>query len=88
VIVKEGLVKLQYLLQEIDLFLQNNFHYLTRSYDIFGDNHFDYHKNIAFDIFCPHFNYAIAKGGCYQVQNSLEMAVGATIYVNHLKKIL
>ena len=77
-----------HLLQEIDLFLQQNFSSLLKTYDIFGDNHFDYHKNIAFDIFCPNFNYAIAKGGCYQVQNSLEMAVGATIYANHLRKIL
>ncbi len=77
-----------HLLQEINLFLQQNFNSLVLTYDIFGDNHFNYHKNIAFDIFCPNFNYAIAKGGCYQVQNSLEMAVGATIYANHLRKIL
>jgi len=77
-----------HLLQEINLFLQQNFSSLVLTYDIFGDNHFDYHKNIAFDIFCPNFNYAIAKGGCYQVQNSLQMAVGATIYANHLRKIL
>jgi ATP phosphoribosyltransferase regulatory subunit len=77
-----------HLLQEINLFLQQNFNSLVLTYDIFGDNHFNYHQNIAFDIFCPNFNYAIAKGGCYQVQNSLEMAVGATIYANHLRKIL
>jgi ATP phosphoribosyltransferase regulatory subunit len=75
------------IIQATDSFLQQKFPHLHKTYDIFGDDHFNYHQNIAFDIFCGNFAYAIAKGGCYQLQDQ-KMAVGSTIYANHLQKIL
>ncbi|MFM7620153.1 MAG: ATP phosphoribosyltransferase regulatory subunit [Alphaproteobacteria bacterium] len=71
-------------------FITNNFKNISLNFNLFDADPAQYHHNIAFDIFVKNFPYAIAKAGCYRI-NSLEQtnipAVGATIYINHLRKI-
>ena len=52
--------------------------------DLFGDNN-SYHQDIAFDIFSGNFSYPIACGGRYKI-NGVD-AVGATVYINRLRKL-
>lgn len=75
--------------QKISEFLQKNFAEITARFDLFGDHESSYHNAISFDVFCGNFSYPIARGGRYQIENSGEKidAVGATIYMNRLRKI-
>lgn len=75
--------------QKISEFLQKNFSEITARFDLFGDHESSYHNAIAFDVFCGDFSYPIARGGRYQIENGVEKlnAVGATIYMNRLRKI-
>ncbi|MCE3255257.1 MAG: phosphoribosyltransferase regulatory subunit [Rickettsiaceae bacterium] len=57
------------------------------SVDIFGDDEFSYHNQIGFTIFAGGFSYPIARGGRYLINDSVP-AIGATIYINNLRKIL
>ncbi len=66
-------------------FVEKNFAQVQICFDLFGDNQTSYHKDIAFNIFCGDFSYPIARGGRYKI-NDID-AVGATIYINHLRKI-
>lgn len=54
-------------------------------FDLFGDRKTSYHNGIYFDVFCGDFNYPIACGGRYKIAN--KDAVGATIYMNRLRKM-
>lgn len=70
--------------------------------NIFGDENFLYHQKIGFTIFEEGFSYPIARGGRYQIdldnprysnsensgQSKSIFAIGATIYINNLRKIL
>lgn len=71
--------------RDIMQFVAQNFPAIQTCCDLFGDDASSYHLDIAFDIFCGDFSYPIAKGGRYKI-NDLD-AVGATIYVNRLRKI-
>ncbi len=71
--------------QKILQFLQNNFKTVEARFDLFGDDESSYHSGIAFDVFCGNFSYPIARGGRYKIAN--QAAVGATIYMNRLRKI-
>ena len=75
--------------QKISEFLQNNFTEISVRFDLFGDHESSYHNAIAFDVFCGNFSYPIARGGRYQIENAAAKlnAVGATIYMNRLRKI-
>jgi ATP phosphoribosyltransferase regulatory subunit len=75
--------------QKISEFLKKNFTDVKVRFDLFGDNSSSYHHEISFDIFCKNFSYPIARGGRYKInQNLIALdAVGATIYINHLRKI-
>lgn len=66
-------------------FLRENFSDLKVCFDLFGDDKTSYHRDIAFDVFCGDFSYPIARGGRYKI-NDLD-AIGATIYMNFLRKI-
>ena len=55
-------------------------------FDIFGDECGSYHKNVAFKIFCQDYSYPLVKGGIYNVCDM--ESVGATFYVNHIRKII
>lgn len=55
-------------------------------FDIFGDESGSYHKDVAFKIFCQGYSYPLAKGGIYDVCGM--KSVGATFYVNHIRKII
>jgi ATP phosphoribosyltransferase regulatory subunit len=57
------------------------------SIDIFGDEEFLYHNQIGFTIFASGLSYPIARGGKYTI-NSKTPAIGATVYINNLRKIL
>jgi ATP phosphoribosyltransferase regulatory subunit len=72
--------------ENISKFLEKNFPEIKVCFDLFGDNEFSYHKRISFDVFCGDFSYPIAKGGRYKVEKT--DAIGATIYMNLLRKIL
>lgn len=75
--------------QVIADFLHNNFPEIKVCFDLFGDNKNSYHQDIAFDVFYGDFSYAVAKGGRYKIAidgNKKLNAVGATIYMNHLRK--
>lgn len=74
--------------QAIADFLEKNFPEVKVCFDLFGDNKFSYHQNIAFDVFYGDFSYAVARGGRYKIDaGGKELdAVGATIYMNHLRK--
>lgn len=54
-------------------------------FDLFGDHKSLYHNSISFDIFVNGLASPIAKGGRYKI-NDLD-AVGATIYMNQIRKI-
>lgn len=70
--------------QKILDFVQSNFPEIRVCFDLFGDTRSSYHRDIGFDVFSGDFSYAIARGGRYKI-NGLD-AVGATIYMNHLRK--
>ncbi len=66
-------------------FLKDKFADIAVRFDLFGDRNASYHNGIYFDVFCGDFNYPIACGGRYKIENT--NAVGATIYMNRLRKI-
>ncbi len=53
-------------------------------FDLFGDRNSSYHNGIYFDVFSKDFSYPIARGGRYKI-NEFD-AVGATIYMNRIRK--
>lgn len=53
-------------------------------FDLFGDRNSSYHNGIYFDVFSKDFSYPIARGGRYKI-NDFD-AVGATIYMNRIRK--
>jgi ATP phosphoribosyltransferase regulatory subunit len=55
--------------------------------DVFADDEFYYHNQIGFTIFAGGFSYPIARGGRYLIDQNIP-AVGSTIYINNLRKIL
>ncbi len=57
------------------------------SVDIFGDEEFSYQDQIGFTIFDEGLSYPIARGGRYLINQNIS-AVGSTIYINNLRKIL
>lgn len=71
--------------QKISNFLANNFPEVRVCFDLFGDRNSTYHNEIIFDVFCGDFSYPIARGGRYKTSNI--DAIGATIYINRLRKI-
>ncbi len=71
--------------QKISQFLQEKFAEVEVRFDLFGDEKTSYHRDIAFDVFCGDFSYPVARGGRYKI-NEFD-AVGATIYMNFLRKI-
>ncbi len=71
--------------QKIADFLKENFPQVAVCFDLFGDDQSSYHRDIMFDVFCGDFSYPVARGGRYKI-NELD-AVGATIYMNFLRKI-
>lgn len=76
--------------QEVEEFLTKNFKNITFYFNLCDIDPRQYHHNLAFDIFVKNFSYPIAKGGCYKINNSQKHAipaVGATIYINHLRKV-
>lgn len=70
--------------QKISEFLKKNFPKVRVCFDLFGDHDSSYHQDLAFDVFSKNFSYPIARGGCYEI-NGLK-SVGATIYMNRLRK--
>lgn len=74
-------------LQKIVRFVEENYPGLSVSIDIFGAGDFDYHEDIAFTIFEINSSCIVAKGGKYKVGGKVA-AIGATIYINNLRKIL
>lgn len=70
--------------QKISEFLKKNFSNVKVRFDLFGDHGSPYHYELAFDVFSKNFSYPIARGGCYKI-NDLN-SVGATIYMNRLRK--
>jgi len=71
--------------EKIYAFVKNQFPQVQLCFDLFGDDRTSYHRDIAFDIFCGDFSYPIARGGRYKI-NGVD-AVGATFYVNRLRKV-
>lgn len=70
--------------EKISAFVKKQFPQTQLCFDLFGDDRSSYHRDIAFDIFCGDFSYPIARGGRYKI-NEVD-AVGATIYINRLRK--
>ncbi|MBM5782078.1 MAG: hypothetical protein FJ368_01510 [Pelagibacterales bacterium] len=75
--------------QKIADFLSKNFPKIKVCFDLFGDDKNSYHQDIAFDVFYDDLSYAIARGGRYKIngKNGELNAVGATIYMNLLRKV-
>lgn len=71
--------------EKISAFIAENFPQIEVRFDLFGDHKSSYTYDISFDIFYGNFPYAIARGGSYEINNM--KATGATIYMNHLRKI-
>ncbi len=71
--------------REISEFLAQKNHQTSFRFDLFGDCESSYHNNLSFDVFCGDFSYPIARGGSYEINS--KKAVGATIYMNRLRKI-
>lgn len=74
--------------QKISHFLTKSFPEVKTCFDLFGDNECSYHSGISFDVFCGDFSYPIAKGGRYKISGDRNIdAIGATIYLNRLRRI-
>lgn len=71
--------------KKISNFVKKNFTQVDLCFDLFGDGSTSYHQGIAFEIFCGDFSYPIARGGRYKISGI--DSVGATIYINRLRKI-
>jgi ATP phosphoribosyltransferase regulatory subunit len=71
--------------QKISEFLGQRFEGIITRFDLFGDHESSYHRGISFDVFSNDFSYPIARGGRYKIEN--HDAVGATIYMNRLRKV-
>jgi len=71
--------------QKIAEFLAKKNSDISFRFDLFGDHESSYHDNLSFDVFCGNFSYPIARGGSYEINS--HKAVGATIYMNRLRKI-
>lgn len=54
---------------------------------VFSDKEFLYHEEVGFTVFAKDSFYPIARGGKYQINDDLP-AIGSTIYVDELRKIL
>ncbi len=76
--------------QKILRFMKAEFEEVEVRFDLFGDHETSYHHDISFDVFCDDFSYPIARGGKYKINDSSKSldAVGATIYMNRLRKIV
>jgi len=74
-------------LQKIISNISKNYPDVKLLVNIFGDADFLYHEEIGFTIFEEGFSYPIARGGRYLINDEIP-AVGATIYINNLRKIL
>lgn len=76
--------------QKISDFLAKNFSEIKVCFDLFGDNEFSYHDGFAFNVFCGGFSYPVARGGRYKIlsKNKEVDAIGATVYMNRLRKIV
>ena len=86
--IRDQLEKWQKTIDEV----KQNHPEINFSVDIFSDDEFSYHNQIGFTIFAGGpsakiFPYPIARGGRYLINQSIP-AVGATIYINNLRKIL
>ena len=77
------LLKWQRIVKSIRLQCKN----VKVSMDVFGDDEFSYHNQVGFTILAEGFVYPIARGGRYFINKSIP-AVGATVYVSDLQKIL
>ena len=76
--------------KNISDFIEKNFKNISPHFNLFDIDPNQYHHNIAFDVFVKNFPYPIARAGCYMINNLQQPsipAVGATIYINHLRKI-
>ena len=87
--------------EKIGEFIAKNFPKFGLDFDLFGDDSAGYHHGCAFDIFFKNFPYPLARGGRYKIKqysaakNSATQkeeiktieAIGATIYINFLRKI-
>lgn len=75
--------------QKISDFLAKNFVEVRVCFDLFGDNNSSYHNRITFDVFCGDFSYPVARGGRYKIASKGKEidAIGATLYMNRLRKI-
>lgn len=73
----------------IQSFFQKKLPNIKLNFDLFGNNDCGYHQDIYFEVFVSNFAYAIAKGGRYQIFDGDKYftAIGATIYMNNLRKI-
>lgn len=72
------------LVEETSQFLSENFPEVKVRFDLFGDHNTSNYHEIYFDVFSKNFSYPIARGGRYKI-NDLN-SVGATIYMNRLRK--
>lgn len=70
--------------QKIADFIKKNFASVKFCCDLFGEDRTSYYQGMAFDIFCDDFAYPLVRGGRYKI-NDID-AVGAAIYMNHLRK--
>jgi ATP phosphoribosyltransferase regulatory subunit HisZ len=73
-------------LKQALILIRTNYPDFGTSIDIFGDSDFSYHDGIGFTIFDTNSSCTIARGGSYFI--SKIPAVGATVYINNLRKIL
>jgi ATP phosphoribosyltransferase regulatory subunit len=71
--------------QKISSYLKQKFYDIQIRFNLFGDHESSYHNGVCFDVFCGDFPYSVARGGRYKI-NDVD-AVGATIYMNRLRKI-
>lgn len=75
--------------KKIHQFFNKNYPNIQLNFDLFASQQDDYHKDIYFEVFAAQFPYPIARGGRYNIDDNCDeiTSVGATIYVNNLRKI-
>ncbi len=76
--------------KKINQLLKDKFPNIEVCFDLFGNKKSNDYFGLFFEVFVGNFSYPIARGGSYKIsadnaKESLIDAVGATIYINHLR---
>jgi len=89
--VSDAIISMIDKINKIYQFINHQFPKIEVCFDLFGNKKSNDYQGLFFEVFVGNFSYPIARGGSYKIiadnngKESLIDAVGATIYINHLR---